>query len=185
VNFPFLQKLTLFRLNGIELGKIHYPQRRPYFQMLLKTQSLFLADDDVVKHIEPFKLGPDMVSHVFWLENEFNKAIALAPRISCRLGEGEKATFERSVRQWISKRIVRSGLEITICKSNRFTRDLYLCYEAFSMLYPRQSDKMYQALIYSLNGSDNPIVYKDLVALLVKEGARLHTVPNVRYNQVW
>jgi hypothetical protein len=173
VNFPFIQQLKLFRLNRTELNRVHHPQRRPYFHMLLKTQSLLLAGDDVAKDIEPFKLGPDMINHVFWLEKEFKKTLLLAPKVSGRPTDSQEATIERALRKWISKRIVRSGLEITIYKNSGFTRDLYLCYEAFSMWYPRQSSKMYRALMNSLNGHEDPIVYKDLVALLIEEGARL------------
>jgi hypothetical protein len=172
-NFPFVQNLNLFRLDRIELNKVHHPHQRPYFHMLLKTQGLFLAGYNIAKDIEPFKLGPDMVSHVFWLANEFQKTFILAPRISSRLEEARKAAVERLAWQWISKRIVRSGFEITIDKNNCFTRDLYLCYEAFAVSYPRQSRQMYQVLMNSLNGNENPITYKDLVTFLTEKGAAL------------
>ena len=38
--FPFVAELKLFRLNQAGFDKLHPPQKRPYFQMLLKTQSL-------------------------------------------------------------------------------------------------------------------------------------------------
>jgi len=55
-NFPIVSELKLFRLDRAKFDKIHHPQRRPYFHMLIKTQSLFLAGDDVAKHIEPFSV---------------------------------------------------------------------------------------------------------------------------------
>jgi hypothetical protein len=172
-NFPFVQSLKLLRLGRTELDKVHHPQRRPYFHMLLKTQSLFLAGDDIAKDIEPFKPGPEMISHVFWLADEFRKTLILAPRVSSRVEEAQKAVVERSAWQWISKRIVRSGFEITIDKNNRFTRDLYLCYESFAVSYPRLSDQMYRVLINSLNGNENPNMHEGLVTFLAKESVRL------------
>jgi uncharacterized protein len=173
--FAFVREVKIFRLNRTELDKVHHPQRRPYFHMLLKTQSLFLAGDDITRNIEPFRLGPDMVSHVFWLADEFFKTPILVSKMSSMLEESQKAVIERSARRWISKRIVRSGFEITLDRNNRFTRDLYLCYEEFSRLYPAQSKQMYRTLINSLNGNDDPIVHRELVAFLTGEAARLHT----------
>jgi uncharacterized protein len=178
-NFPFVQNLKLFRLNRTELDKVHHPQRRPYFHMLLKTQSLFLAGYDIAKDIEPFRLGPDMVSHVFWLTDEFHKTLNFASKISIRLEESQKAAVERSARQWISKRIVRSGFEITIDKNSRFTRDLYLCYEEFAASYPQRSEQMYRVLTNCLNGTEDAIMYKELVIFLTREGAHLR-VPDER-----
>jgi uncharacterized protein len=174
VEFPFLQTLKLFRLDRTELGRIHLPQRRPYFHMLLKTQGLFLAGNDITNEIESFKLGPDMISHVFWLATEFDKTVALTSKVSSGVNECQKTIVRRSAGQWISKRIVRSGLEITIDREKRFTRDLHLCYDAFAALYPQRSAQMYRVLINSLNGSDNLIQYKDLVTFLTAESARLH-----------
>ena len=47
--FPFVTELKLFRLNRAGFDKIHPPQKRPYFHMLLKTQSLFLAGEDITR----------------------------------------------------------------------------------------------------------------------------------------
>jgi hypothetical protein len=75
--------------------------------------------------------------------------------------------------QWFPRRIVRSGFEVTMDRSDRFTRDLYLCYEQFAKYYPERSKQMYQVLINCLNGEDNPVQYEELVAFLAHEGSRL------------
>jgi hypothetical protein len=173
VAFPFVHEFKLFRLSRAEFDKVHHPQRRPYFHMLLKTQSLFLAGDDVTKNIEPFKIGPDMVSHTFALANEFSKMPFFLSRIPIGLEEGRKKAIEQSVHRWISKRIVRSGLEVTMNRSDRFTRDLYLCYEQFSNFYPQRSRQMYQVLVNCLNGQDNPVQYRELVSFLTNESTSL------------
>jgi uncharacterized protein len=165
-DFPFVKELELLRLDHARFNKKHHPSQRPYFQMLLKTQSLFLAGDDVAKHIEPFKLGRDMVSHVFAIGNEF-------ARLPNWLQEDRKRGVERLTRQWFSRRTVRSGFEVTMNRSDRFTRDLYLCYEQFSAFYPEWSGQMRQVLINCLNGEESPIQYGGLVTFLASEGSRL------------
>jgi uncharacterized protein len=173
-DFPFINGLELSRLDQAAFDRVHRRQKRPYFHMLLKTQGLFLAGNDITNEIESFKLGPDMISHVFWLATEFDKTVALTSKVSSGVNECQKTIVRRSAGQWISKRIVRSGLEITIDREKRFTRDLHLCYDAFAALYPQRSAQMYRVLINSLNGSDNLIQYKDLVTFLTAESARLH-----------
>ena len=166
--FPFVHELKIFRLNRAKFDKVHYPQRRPYFHMLLKTQSLLLAGDDLAKNIERFKVGPEMVSHAFALANEF----ATLPRWLSKLDNWphqDRQLAERSMRKWISKRIVRAGFEVTMNRTDHFTRDLYLCYEQFSQFYPARSRQMYQILTNCLNGDDNPIQYKELVTFLASE----------------
>jgi hypothetical protein len=164
--FPFVNGFELFRLDRATFDKIHARQRRPYFHMLLKTQCLFLAGDDIARDIEPFGIGLDLVSHVFSLASEFSRL----PKL---LEQGRKAGTEQSIRQWLSRRVVRSGFEVTMDRSNHFTRDLYLCYEDFGKLYPAWSDPMYLALVNCLNGEDDPLRYESLVSFLDREGSRL------------
>jgi hypothetical protein len=176
--FPFVRELELFRLTSAELDKIHHPQRRPYFHMLLKTQSLFLAGDDIVKDIEPFKIGLDMVSHVFSLASELAKLSDSLAKLPDRLEENQRKDIEKTARQWISKRIVRSGFEVTMKRSDRFTRDLYLCYEQFSGCFPERSKEMYQVLINCLNGEDSPTQFEGLVNFLTTESLGLLNLQN-------
>jgi len=166
-NFPFVKDVEILRLDRVGFGRVHRPQQRPYFHMLVKTQCLFLAGDDVARHIAPFKLGPEMVSHVFSLASEF-------ATLQVRLREGRHAGGEHIVSQWFSRRVVRSGLEVTMDRCDRFTRDLYLCYEQFAAFYPRRSEQMYRVLINCLNGRECFTQFEDLVMFLADEGRRLH-----------
>jgi hypothetical protein len=164
--FPFVTKLELSRLDRAALDRIHPPQRRPYFHMLIKTQCLFLAGDDIARDMLPFTIGADIVSHVFSLRGEF-------ARLPDLLAEGRKSGDEQAVRQWFSRRIVRSGFEVTMDRNDRFTRDLYLCYEQFAEFYPDRAEEMFAVLINCLNGGESPLQYGELVAFLAREGARL------------
>jgi hypothetical protein len=164
--FPFVTGLELSRLDRATLNRVRPRQARPYFHMLLKTQCLFLAGDDVAKDLAPFKIGADMVSHVFLLQAEFSRFPGL-------LAVGRKSGEEQAMNQWLSKRIVRSGFEITMDRNDCFTRDLYLCYEQFARFYPGRSEHMFRVLENCLNGTESPLQYAPLVAFLTSEGARL------------
>ncbi len=169
-NFAIVNGLELSRLDRATFDKIHAYQKRPYFHMLLKTQCLFLAGDDIARDIKPFQIGPEMVSHVFSLQSEFS-------RLPSWLEEGRGSGVEQSIHQWFSRRIVRSGFEVTMDRSDRFTRDLYLCYDQFAQFYPEWSERMFRVLINSLNGRESSLQYRELVAFLATEGARLAGAP--------
>lgn len=172
--FPFVKGLELFRLDraGFE-KKLHPGQKRSYYQMLLKTQCLFLGGDDIARDILPFRIGPEMVSHVFSLQGDF----ARLPRL---LQEGRNSGVEQTMWQWFSRRIVRSGLEITMDRRSSFSRDLYLCYEQFAEFYPERAQPMFRVLINCLNGNESPLQYGELVAFLVTESIRLTVAATVR-----
>jgi len=164
--FPFVREFELFRLDHATFEKVYPPQQRPYFHMLLKTQSLCLAGDDLTRDIEPFRIGAELVTHVFMLSDEFSQ-------LPEWLEEGRRNGEEQAVRQWFSRRIVRSGFEVTMDRSNRFTRDLYLCYEQFAEFYPEHAEQILRVLRNCLNGEENPLRFADLVAFLSGEAERL------------
>lgn len=68
---------------------------------------------------------------------------------------------------------MRSGLEITMNRCSRFTRDLFLCFEQFSELYPSYKDEMWRVLQNCLNGHEDPVKYEGLVELLNNESSGL------------
>jgi uncharacterized protein len=171
--FPQVSDLKLFRLGRVEFDRVHYPQRRPYFHMLIKTQGLFLAGDDVTKNIEPFKIGAEMVSHVFALTNEFSRSLQLPQKLPASMSDQQKKEIERYMRRWICKRILRSGFEVIMDRTDRFTRDLYLCHEEFARFYPEHAAQMHRVLVNCLNGDDDPAQYQALVKLLANEASRL------------
>ncbi len=164
--FAFVKGLELSRLDRSTLEKVGPRQRRPYFHMLLKTQCLFLAGEDIARDIPLVKIGPEMVSHAFSLQGDFSRLPSL-------LEEGRKIGVERAMHQWFSRRIVRSGFEVTLDRNDRFTRDLYLCYEQFARFYPSRAGEMFRVLVNCLNGGESPLHYAELVRHLAEESARL------------
>lgn len=164
--FPFVKGLELFRLDRAAFDSIRAFQTRPYYHMLLKTQCLFLAGDDVARNIAPFRIGADMVSHVFSLASDFARLPGL-------LEHGRKSGLEQSMHQWFSRRMVRAAFEITMDRSDRFTRDLYLCWEQFAEFYPDRSKQMFRVLTNCLDGAESPLRYGEMVAFLTREARRL------------
>lgn len=164
--FPYVRELELFRITKKNLFKIRPPQKRPYLQMLLKTQSLFLAGEDVIKDVDQFKPGIEMVSHIFSLSEEFSKLPEWQLKDS---GDKDKLADGR---KWFCRRVVRAGLEITLNRATQYTRDLYFCYEQFAKFYPQKRHEMYNVLVNCLNGHEDPLNYGDLVSFLDKELAR-------------
>jgi len=164
--FGFVKGLELSRLDRARLERMHTRQRRPYFHMLLKTQCLFLAGEDVTEDIAPFKIGADLVSHVFSLPGEFSRLPEL-------LAKGRESGQQDAMHQWFSRRIVRSGFEVTMDRNDRFTRDLYLCYEQFARFYPGRAAQMFRILANCLGGEESALHYGELVAFLAHESARL------------
>lgn len=161
--FPFVREVELLRLSASELNKIFAPQARPYFHMLLKTQSLHLAGQDVTLSMAPFKIGLEMVSHVFHLAKEFSK-------LPQWLSEDAKLGKSNETTKWFCRRVVRSGLEVTMQKNGKYTRDLYLCYEQFAQNYPQYAELMYKVLVNSLNGNHDTLEYTELISFLDQQG---------------
>lgn len=60
---------------------------------------------------------------------------------------------------WFTKEALRTGFELTIPKTGRYTRDLYLCYKDVSEYYPEQEPLMYEVLDLALN----PTTKKDKI----------------------
>jgi hypothetical protein len=160
--FPYIKGLELVQLDRKRLDLMLAPQTRPYFQMLLKTQGLCLDGLDITKSIDPFKLDLNMCSHVFAIDKEFEK-------LSQWLEEDRIKNKEIETRKWFYRRLVRSGAEICIGRVNRFTRDLYLCYEEFVNFYPQYSTHMERALDGALNGATDPMLENELIALISAE----------------
>jgi hypothetical protein len=104
------------------------------------------------------------------LANEFSKSQRWLINLPASMPDEQRVSIECSMRRWISKRIVRSGFEVTMTRSDHFTRDLYLCYEQFA---PERADETYHVLGNCLTGDHSHAQYMELVKLLTGESLRL------------
>lgn len=56
---------------------------------------------------------------------------------------------------WLMKTFLRIGLELTLDRAGKYSRDLYPCYEIFSEYYPEKESEMRQVLDLALNPTDD------------------------------
>lgn len=56
---------------------------------------------------------------------------------------------------WLMKRLLRTGLELTMERAGQYTRDLYPSYKLFSEYYPEKGGEMREALYLALNPSSD------------------------------
>lgn len=56
---------------------------------------------------------------------------------------------------WFMKTILRIGSEITMERSKKYSRDLYICYEMFVEYYPEKESEMKKVLFLALNPTDD------------------------------
>jgi uncharacterized protein len=73
---------------------------------------------------------------------------------------------------------LRSGFELTMNRSKRYTRDLYRCYETFAEYYPEKEPEMREVLCLALN----PITNKEkLYELMTGLGGWLQEEARIQY----
>jgi hypothetical protein len=84
---------------------------------------------------------------------------------------------QRETLAWIMRRFLRVGMELVMEEEQRYTRDLYLCYESFARHYPQERGEMYRALELAVNpgaGEHSEAFARNFGAWLVREAqARL------------
>jgi len=120
---------------------------RAHVQKLIKTQSIKVYGKDLAPEIQPFKLS-EMIGPSLTLKEDLKSTKHYLP-----LATGPEHTKEICV--WISKRILRSAFELVMEKEQKYTRDLYLCYESFSNHYDNEDGDDWLKDI--LNLAINPI----------------------------
>jgi len=126
------------------------------FRFLIKTQSTCIAGDDLRPALESF--APD-----------------LTVAFGCRCLKKDSSDFhnifleevdysEREIRcEWMMRKLLRAAGEIAMLKHGRYSRDLYLCWESFSEIYPFLSDEMRKVLYFAVNPSTDLAPVANLV----------------------
>jgi hypothetical protein len=162
VEFPYI--------NGIEL---HFQTldslQQNWVQFMMSTQCVCIYGEDLNLTLPKFKIDENAYSHIGSLESD----------ISSIQEEFIKETNSDEIKSactWIMKRIVRVGFEICIRRGERaqkYTRDLYPCYEVFSEYYPERKAEMFEALtlaIYPIDDKDKiDKILCDLGQFLISE----------------
>lgn len=94
--------------------------------------------------IPKLKVGKEMAIHSPTFHNRFKRFENFL----------EKDESEEEVKKgcvWLMKGLLRVGFELTMERSQKYTRDLYRCYETFSEYYPEKEPEMREVLDLALN----------------------------------
>lgn len=132
--FPFV--------NGVEMSLTSYAtnltQTYPQLAMLIKTQSLLLFGKQLEEQLPNYQPGIQMALHYRWIATD----------IETFKSKEQVSAAEFSA---LMKLFLRVGFELAMPKTNRYTNDLYLCYQSFSEIYPQKAAEMKNTLLYYLN----------------------------------
>lgn len=131
--FPFV--------NGFEFGE--YTETGIKDEDLLINQSLHLFGEEI--KVSPTKLSKDLAWHAPSFQSRHNKLLSFLNE------ENPSQSRIKNRVEWLGKGILRTGLEILIDQSGKYSRDLYPCYEVFAEYYPEKAKEMRAVLDLVLN----------------------------------
>jgi uncharacterized protein len=159
-DFPFI--------TGVEMGIIPFDEIKNSKgdQIMIKTQSICIHGKNLANMFPSMKPGIETAQHFQGIAQEIDKTKEWLQK---------EHTDEEICRRctWIMKRILRCGFELIMERSQKYTRDLYLCYEEFSKYYPDKESQMREVLDLAINpvADKNQIksVLDSLVHWLVSE----------------
>lgn len=120
--------------------------------IMLKTQSVCVFGVDISDQILPLKPGKESSIHFRSLQSDLRESIDFFEPAD---EEPDEYFMQCS---WIMKRVLRTGFELVMEKEQRYTRDLYPCFENFSKYYPAKRDLMHQTLEFAINPASDPEV---------------------------
>lgn len=135
---------------GVEMGIIpleEIPESKGD-RIMIKTQSICVYGDNLAETISAIRPGVESAQHFTFIEREI---------VRTREWLREEHTQEEVERRctWIMKRIVRTAFELVMERSQKYTRDLYPCYDEFSKYYPEKKEEMHKVLELAINPTSN------------------------------
>jgi len=127
-------------VTGIEIQI--YPSHKVKNNIIILSQALCIYGEPFV--LPKLKPGRDLMSHTPSFENFFKELDEFYLSNTSQDRNKMKCSYAM-------KRLLRIGFEITMERSNRYTRDLYRCYETFSEFYPEKEPQMKEILFLAIN----------------------------------
>jgi len=134
-SFPFI--------NGFDFSE--YSKSAIESEGLLLSQSLYVFGNEV--DVPQTKLSKDIAWHAPNFEKRHNKLLSFLEE------KNPSQSRVKSLTEWLGKGILRTGLEILIERSGKYSRDLYPCYQLFSEYYPDKEPQMRAVLDLVLNSN--------------------------------
>ena len=155
--FPFCNHIEIVAIDIHETKSIPPKRTRSIIEELIKTQSRCVFGEDLSDKIEAFKLS-EMKGHSLYIEKEVFEDLPNYMEEDQQEPEELKANC-----MWIMRRLLRGSFDLVMERENRFTRDLYCCYESVSRYYPEREANLRAVLVYALNPSGDYEEWKELV----------------------
>lgn len=141
--FPFVA--------GVEADLVPFADaldRANPYAFTIKAEALCMHGEDLSPSLEPFAPSPEIAFQARWFRYHLDTFVAEYPAEP----EEQKPGFIA----WLMKRFLRLGMELVMVEEGQYTRDLYLCYETFSLHYPARADAMRRALELAINPAVGP-----------------------------
>lgn len=109
--------------------------------------------------VSKMRPGKSMMNHIYKLADKLSN---LEERLKT-----DNPTELKSQCCFLMKEILRSGFDITMERSKKYTRDLYPCYMDFSEYYPDKESQMKEVLKYALNPINDREKIKQVIDSIV------------------
>jgi hypothetical protein len=142
--FPFASQ--------IEIGA--YPMSDIAKDAVMLNQAVVIWGDPIA--VPKLKIGRDLALHA----PRIHKRLAFMRKF---LSESQPESEIKSSCTWLAKGILRAGLELSMERAGRYSRDLYRCYETFIQVYPQKGAEMREALHLALNPTADIEIVRGLV----------------------
>ena len=110
---------------------------------IILNQSVCVYGEPI--EIPKLKPGKEMAIHAYGFHNRFLWFEKFLKK------EGETDDEIKKDCVWLMKGLLRVGFELTMDREQKYTRDLYRCYETFSKYYPEKGSEMLEVLDLALN----------------------------------
>lgn len=139
-------------VEDIEMGA--YPLSEIADDSIILNQSLCVYGDPVV--VPKLRVGKEMAIHSPGFHNRFKWFERFLEK-----DEGDEEVKRGCV--WLMKGLLRVGFELTMERSQKYTRDLYRCYETFAEYYPEKEAEMREVLDLALNPTADKNKMKEIM----------------------
>ena len=148
--YPFCAKVDTNQVSLEDIDFVDIKKAGNFWPKFIKTQAVCLYGEDFSEQIQKFSLR-EMIHYSefvqLFFEEKFKEFI-----------EEDKDDPEelKGTCSWGCRILLRSGYELVMDKEQRWTNDLYRCYEGLSKYYPEKKDLFYQTLNWALNCDATP-----------------------------
>lgn len=105
---------------------------------IIEVEAICVHGYDLAVEIEPFRPNAESAFQTRYFREHFG--------IFRREYPSESEEEQRELLVWLMRRFLRLGMELVMEREQRFTRDLYLCYESFARYYPDKAREMRRAM---------------------------------------